>query len=497
MEDNTMQQDERITTGNNEATGGIFDIIRLKIIIKNQSGHSFNVDKFLKSGEEVDGIAPLNNTESDSHENVRIGICEKDKETIYLFEQYHLKGPQGALYFTAVDHGQWKFKLYFDLSILEENPRCAYIFPYGDYSFVSPICCFPTLGDCDTYTYTVEFTISDPELCKCNSFYHVTDTHFNPEFDEGDQAERFKIAHEILFDRINNDNTSLGLIHTGDITHEGQNFSQYEKYYLKAPNVQKYNEESNPKYLKNLYEGYGNHDRSNVIERIKERHEHWLENDSQDQCAFEDCASNGLHYYWRWRGVYFIHLNLAPIDGKDGNDALAYLNMILNRLYIEWGKLVPVILCFHYLISLSIPEEHRHKVDFLTDQQKKDIWDVVKDYNVCAILCGHVHTMFNRYMFSFTYNGEEYRTSIPCFCAGALKPVLYKSERIIKSTYYRFEFDEENNKIVPYRNYIEFPENAPKKIREDKMKCSIDISSGKKPACDIYHITSGQDCYFE
>ncbi len=483
-----MQQDERITTGNNEATGGIFDIIRLKIIIKNQSGHSFNVDKFLKSGEEVDGIAPLNNTESDSHENVRIGICEKDEETIYLFEQYHLKGPQGALYFTAVDHGQWKFKLYFDLSILEENPRCAYIFPYGDYSFVSPICCFPTLGDCDTYTYTVEFTISDPELCKCNSFYHVTDTHFNPEFDEGDQAERFKIAHEILFDRINNDNTSLGLIHTGDITHEGQNFSQYEKYYLKAPNVQKYNEESNPKYLKNLYEGYGNHDRSNVIERIKERHEHWLENDSQDQCAFEDCASNGLHYYWRWRGVYFIHLNLAPIDGKDGNDALAYLNMILNRLYIEWGKLVPVILCFHYLITTKI--EGNGKVDFLSAKQKIDIWKVIKDYNICAILCGHVHNYDGPYDFSFHYNNTLYDTNIPCFCAGAMKLRQLSDNRFI-ATYNRCEFNKDNSVITVRRNEIFF--HGKEATTYESGLGDIDITEGKKPILKISSIPPKQD----
>lgn len=315
-----------------------------------------------------------------------------------LYERLNGYGPKGTLFFKAKDNeGTFYFKLYFELSISASNPRCTYIYPDGDYSMVSPIYCFPTCGDANTYT--AEFTISEPVLC--NNFYHVSDTHFSDGLEKKEDANRFNYVHKNIFDKINSDDLSLGLIHTGDICYQDEHFSDYRNYYLKAPSVR---DDFKPKYLKNLYEGYGNHDKSDVIKSIQERHYNGWHNTSYDQCICEDYDSPRIHYYWYWHGVCFIHLNLAPIDGKDnsgndGNNALSYLKEVLE----QWGDQKPVILCFHYLITLMIQDNPN--LDFLSAQQIKDFWDVIKDYNICAILCGHVHQL-NQNDFSFKYNHE-------------------------------------------------------------------------------------------
>ena len=482
MEDNTMQQDERSTKVNTD--------LRLKIIIKNKSEYDFDVYYKLKSGEfcKSENFRPYDNKEADGNEVDRnapdsneyeyCATLLRQRDSMILFGQKKGCGPQGQLlFFTDTLLGNRRFKLYFDLSILPTNPRCTYIYPLGDYPMVSPICCFPTEGDANTYT--VEYTISDTEECK--NFYHVTDTHFSDGFDDEEQAKRANYAHKSLFDRINNDDLAFGLIHTGDICDWDEHFKQYCNYYLKAANVR---DDFRPKYLKNLYEGYGNHDRSDVIKHIKKRHESFQKNDSPDQGVYEECASNGLHYLWKWRGVYFIHLNLAPIDGKDtdgldGNEALTYLKNVLNKLYTQWGVLKPVILCFHYLISVKYG-----KHDFLSDQQKKDFWDVIKDHNICAILCGHEHGYYNPFNLSFKYNEEYYDIEIPCYCAGPMKPCDYGDE-VYKSTYYRFTFEDDKQIITPYKNEIIFRKGTPPDTFENYEPVKINIAEGKKPACHI------------
>ena len=475
-----MHQDERTITQNNE-TGEENGWLRLKIIVKNTSNYSFKVFEDLKHGELTifEPVGPCDNNEFDSEKGKLIGICEKKKDTIIVYQRLRGFGPQGALFLKSKENSKFYFKLYFDLSRIPTNPRCTYIYQGGDYSMVTPIFCFPTEGD--DSEYVVEYSISDPVLC--NNFYHVTDTHFSDGLEDKEYANKFNYAHKCLFDRINSDDQSLGLIHTGDVCYEDEHFSDYQKYYLKAPNVR---DDFKPKYLKNLYEGYGNHDKSDVIKSIHNRLENGRENTSYDQCICEINKDliNPYHYYWYWHGVCFIHLNLAPIDGKDksGNDAkeaLTYLKDVLKIL----GDQKPVILCFHYLIAYEFQDNP--EVEFLTAQQKKDFWDVIKDYNICAILCGHIHNIFSSYRFSFIFNNEKYVTNIPCYSAGTMKPDYYGSKEAYKSTYYRFEFDDEKKKIKAYKNEITFLAEPVPQTSEYNMLGGIDITAGKKPKCDI------------
>lgn len=480
-----MYQDERTITPNNETDSVDPKDYRIKIIIKNTSSYDFEVDQTeLESGQFIsfEPIGPCATNEPDKH---ALGTCQKGQESLIIYEKYNGKGPKGTLAFKAKgNETAFYFKLYFDLSwYYEENPRCAYIYQQGDYSMASTGCCFLTPGYYKNFTS--EITIFDPVLC--NNFYHVSDTHFENNLEGVKFAYIFDYVHRRLFDRINSDDQALGLIHTGDICYEDQHFEDYKKYYLKAGNVR---DDFKPKYLKNLYEGYGNHDKSDVIDQIKQRHinARGYEKNSYDQCICDDYDSeNYLHYFWTWHGVRFIHLNLAPIDEKDndgheGYKALSYLKTALTYT----GDQMPVILCFHYLIDSEYQDKPGY--GFLSEQQIKDFWDAIKDYNICAIICGHLHGVGQPY-FSFVYNKELYTTNIRSYFS-AIIPCRYKEkvkEKEIegyRSYYYRFQFDDENKIIKAYYYKIKIPDEAEPHELDFHIE-DIDITAGKKPTCDV------------
>ena len=472
-----MYQDERAITPNQEAESGDLDP-RLIMNIINTSSQRFRVYYLLKSGSCIK-VTPIvfDNKESDSDS---LFICDTKREVEFIFGTKELEGPSGTLVFQAENNEDLHFQIYFDLSILPSNPRCSYVYQQGVYSMASPICCFPEkfFPEKLKNNYITTFTISDPVLC--NSFYHVSDSHFSEKLKDKAFAEKFTYAHRSLFDRINSDDKSLGLIHTGDVCTYDECFSDYCNFYLKAKRIE---DNFEPKYLKNLYEGYGYYDKSQVIDRIRERHEIDLTRKTFDQCIFEGCDSEEkLHYYWTWHGVRFIHLNLAPIDEKDtvgheGYNALSYLKYVLNI----WGNRRPVILCFHYLLGYWTQLSKAY--GFLSEQQIKDFWDVIKDYNICAILCGQVH-LVNQGLFNFKYNNDIYTTNIPCYCSGAIEPHREETKNADMSYYNRFEFDDTMNKIRAFQNEISFPDNSDPQTHEYQTGY-IDITEGKKPTCDI------------
>lgn len=473
-----MYQDERSITPNNEAGEGDLDP-RLIMTFINTSSHRFRVYKLLNSGVFI-SVTPIiiDNNESDSNDSDSVFLSDTKRELEFLFGTKDLEGPSGTLVFKAEDNEDLHFKIYFDLSILPTNPRCSYVYQQGVYSMASPICCFPDKYLPEKYTnyYRTIFTISDPVLC--NSFYHVSDSHFSERLKDKAFADKFTYAHRSLFDRINSDDKSLGLIHTGDVCTYDERFSDYCNFYLKAKRIE---DNFEPKYLKNLYEGYGYYDKSQVIDRIRERHVNELKRTSFDQCIIDNCDSEEkLHYFWNWHGVRFIHLNLAPIDEKDtvgheGYNALSYLKYALKY----WSNRRPVILCFHYLLDYWTSKQF----GFLSEQQIKDFWDVIKDYNICAILCGQIH-LANKGFFNFIYNNEIYSTNIPYFCSGAIEPNRYETKNADMSYYNRFEFDDTMNKIRAFQNEISFPDNSDPQTHEYQTGY-IDITEGKKPTCEI------------
>jgi 3',5'-cyclic AMP phosphodiesterase CpdA len=136
-------------------------------------------------------------------------------------------------------------------------------------------------------------------------------------------------------------------------------------------------------------------------------------------------ATNGVHFALNWDGVHFVSLGLCPADttdtetpfkyGQPGtgswNDpqgALSFLKDYLARQVGTSGE--PVILMHHYgFDGFSLNDWN-----WWTPRQRRALYDLLKSYNVAAILHGHNH------------HAEHYRwpdpklhaTDIGCFFDG-------------------------------------------------------------------------------
>ncbi len=411
--------------------------IKLKIVINNKDSKiTYNITEHLWNGERISNLEK----------------CPPNEEKTIEYEGYHSKGPKGCLDFYANDNSNYKFRLYFELSYSSSNPRCSYIYQQNDYSMVYPVVCFPVYNEEEKY-YKVEYTISKPK--KCTNFYHISDTHFSDGI--GNVSDMFFNANSFLFQKINGDDLALGLIHTGDICYQDESFALYRNLYLKKPiHTFPMYQIFEGVYLKNLYEGYGNHDKKKVINSIKERHIRSTieEDDSEayDQSPLDLILDeeNKLHYRWRWHNVHFIHLNLAPIDGEDasgnkGYNALTFLKKQLDNI----GTEEPVILCFHYYMRIWVQE--KETLNFMKEEDIFKFWDTIKGYNICAMLNGHIHGMEHG-NFDFKYNETKYYTNVPCFCAGGFN---------VKANfgtvgYYTYSFKDDDND----EPYIEVSETS-------------------------------------
>ena len=113
-------------------------------------------------------------------------------------------------------------------------------------------------------------------------------------------------------------------------------------------------------------------------------------------------SSNGVHFALNWDGVHFIGLGLCPGDTTDAetlfkyglpgpgswNDpqgALSFLKDHLARLVGNSGQ--PVVLMQHYgFDGFSLNDWN-----WWTPKQRRAFYDLLKDYNVAAILHGHNH----------------------------------------------------------------------------------------------------------
>ena len=113
-------------------------------------------------------------------------------------------------------------------------------------------------------------------------------------------------------------------------------------------------------------------------------------------------SSNGVHFALNLDGVHFIGLGLCPADTTDSktpfkfgqpgsgswNDpqgALTFLKDYLARYVGSSGQ--PVVLLQHYgFDSFSLNDWN-----WWTPKQRRALYDLLKDYNVAAIVHGHNH----------------------------------------------------------------------------------------------------------
>jgi len=187
----------------------------------------------------------------------------------------------------------------------------------------------------------------------------------------------------------------LGMIVAGDLTDEGAKARYWPMFEQVFP-AAGLDQGTIPLYL-----GLGNHDGTTpgraVVEGVIAR------NRQREQAGQLDAIStNGLHYAWTWQGVHFICVNLCPADTTDSetpfkyghtgpgswNDPRGALTFLTNYLHEHVGTNGdPVIIWSHY----GYDEGFSIAWNWWSAKQRRAFYDVIKDYNVVALLHGHTH----------------------------------------------------------------------------------------------------------
>ena len=100
-------------------------------------------------------------------------------------------------------------------------------------------------------------------------------------------------------------------------------------------------------------------------------------------------SSNGQHYSWDWGGVHFVHCNMYPTDvvaasqlNGDPTYSLQFLKDDLPAHVGASGR--PVVIFQHYGFD-------SFSAGWWTDDERAAYYNVIKDYNVIAIVHGHTH----------------------------------------------------------------------------------------------------------
>lgn len=115
----------------------------------------------------------------------------------------------------------------------------------------------------------------------------------------------------------------------------------------------------------------------------------------------DSISDNGLHTAWKWDGVHFINVNLCPADTTDSNapfkygqpgsgswnDPVGAFAFLSGYLRDHVGKGDPVIIIQHY----GYCEGFNFDWTWWSPRQRRAFYDLIKDYNVVALLHGHTH----------------------------------------------------------------------------------------------------------
>ncbi len=190
-----------------------------------------------------------------------------------------------------------------------------------------------------------------------------------------------------------------------------KSFEEYEANYL--PGIHRF-----------MFDGLGNHD-------INPDGTSLIRNWQADHRRTTRTTKWGEpHYSWDWDDVHFVQLNLYP--GTDANagcrhkpmNSLPFLQNDLREWVGKSGR--PVVLVYHYTIQ-DVPESSSSCGLGWTVNDQKLFWDVIADYNVVAILNGHVHLApedgwkWNFHQPAGGRNRRDGRTSLPTFVVGAAR----------------------------------------------------------------------------
>jgi len=240
------------------------------------------------------------------------------------------------------------------------------------------------------------------------TFLVTSDSHYDA-FENEDRNERDRVTIDEM-NRITNVRwpESLGgapiarprgvallgdVIDDGDRMKEGKNQSRRQFDFFVA-DFGLDGTEGRLKYP--VFEGWGNHDGPPVgreqfgfsfQSELKRRNAIRLQ-----QGLITNLSENGLHYCWDWDGVHFVQLNLYPGNKPhpkirysaayhDPQHSLDFLEADLASHVASSGR--PVVIMHHYDLQGT---------DWWHDEQRRDYYDAIKEYNVVAVFHGHTGT---------------------------------------------------------------------------------------------------------
>jgi hypothetical protein len=387
-------------------------------------------------------------------------------------------GPKGYADYVDEKDENVKFRICFELSRNSANARYVYLLPVGDYVFDGSYKMYgegiwPKKEDSNDFSAVVR--IGEP--VKAEVFYHITDTHFNDSSNNQEECVT-RLMEEIINietkDELHPDDNNciikklnhvLGIIHTGDICYQDENDNTYQNYFFRAEKSSDFEERTSPgsnrRWINpfHLLEGYGNHDidggegsfdrlyydkvRNMIIDR-----NHYDEFSAKSRMPGVIVDSDDhMHYRWKWHGVNFIQLNLAPMDektknGYDCHKAFKFLNETASTIGKE-----PLLIYFHIYSDYAYNNEESGPRPYFRESDYENLAGIIQRTNTIAICNGHWHA------------SVESTSNIPYFKRSSMQEVLNcksKPVPILKAgsfqagkeeryhSFVRCEFKEEN-----------------------------------------------------
>jgi predicted phosphodiesterase len=164
----------------------------------------------------------------------------------------------------------------------------------------------------------------------------------------------------------------VGVLHIGDETTTGKK-AEWDMFVRDYGLTGKDGKLSYP-----VYEAFGNHDSDLVRKGVRER--------NKSRVGIKDLSDNGLHYSWDWNNIHFVCLGVRPGVTKhpyDPDHSIEFLEKDLTKNVAKSGR--PVILMHHFGFDKA------HSLNWWTDEERTNYYNIIKDYNVIGIIHGHAH----------------------------------------------------------------------------------------------------------
>jgi hypothetical protein len=228
----------------------------------------------------------------------------------------------------------------------------------------------------------------------------------DPQIENGDNQgpsfERFRASQVMtqLTNKLKADSRYRGLLIAGDLT-MNSNREEFDFYLNTIKGMSRF-----------VYDGVGNHDfyQASDLQKIGGAFkpgilpipEEIRENIRTRKRTTPKSMERGHHYSWDWSDVHFVQLNLYPgnspgkVGKHDGStilmDPFNSLQFLADDLRAKVGTSGrPVVLMHHYGLEAFSCQD-----DWWTAAERNAYWDVIADYNVIAIITGHIHNYSNK-----------------------------------------------------------------------------------------------------